>query len=113
MLAAVSLFAVLFGLANCSPIQQRKSCVAPTRFQINNFQTFTASPGPTYTSAISFVFADSTTDVDTECSRTLPPGSGRSPIDPDNFYLCNDTAVQYLWDGSALQVKETWSCDNA
>jgi hypothetical protein len=87
------------------------SCPGPTSFQINGFGAFTAAPGPTGVSFVAFTFLDSATGVETSCERQLPPGSGRSPADPDHYYPCNNTAVEFMYGaGNLFSVKETFKC---
>ena len=99
----------LLTLTLSAPLSTRK-CPDPTYFQISGFNAFTAAPGPDNYSLIGFNFNDPATNVSTTCSRTLPPGSGRSPDDPDNYYSCDDTSVTYLFNGSMLAVKEEFEC---
>ncbi|MCJ1250552.1 hypothetical protein MMC30_007780 [Trapelia coarctata] len=97
-----------------TPISPRAACTPPTSFQINSFGAFTAAPGPTGVSFVAFTFLDSATGIDTSCERQLPPGSGRSPEDPDHYYACNNTAVHFLYGtGNLLSVRERFTCNGA
>jgi hypothetical protein len=99
-------------IALAAPTRRAASCAQPTSWQINGLSAFTAAPGPDGISNIFFELVDSVTGVVTTCERALPPGSGRSPEDPDNYYPCNDTAVEYLFGtGNLLALKETFECN--
>ncbi|MCJ1400711.1 hypothetical protein MMC11_003919 [Xylographa trunciseda] len=86
------------------------SCPTPSSFLVSGFNAFTAAPGPTGISAISFTLYDSLTNVRTLCQRELSPGSGRSPVDPDHFYNCANSQVQFLYSGSGLALTEEFVC---
>lgn len=98
-------------LAAPHPIK-RQTCSDSSTFQwtISGFNTFTAAPGPDGISTISFNFVDTTSGTSSECSRSLPPGSGRSAIDPDHTYFCDSDAFQYKYDGTNLALEEAVEC---
>ena len=106
---------LLLPLALAAPALVRRAGTgcsnAPSSFQINGFGVFTASPGPSSYSHISFEVIGSASNVSTQCGRSLPPGSGRSAADPDHYYSCSNANVTYLWDGSHLAVTEIFSCN--
>ena len=99
----------MISLALAVPHTKRQSCVDQD-WSVIGFRSFTADPGPTGVSQISFTFEDSNTDTGSICSRSLAPGSGKSPADPDNFYPCEDPEMQYKFDGKKLTLKHTFDC---
>lgn len=106
-------FISMISLALAVPHTKRQSCVGQD-WLVRGFSSFTADPGPTGVSYISFTFGDSNTETNTDnsslCSRSLAPGSGQSPADPDNFYPCEDPEMQYKFDGKKLTLKHTFDC---
>lgn len=87
-----------------------KRFVEETPWHLANVRAFTANPGPSGVSSFSFHFCDTNTgiELETECSRYLPPGSGRSPIDPDNYYPCNNNTVGFKYTGDALYIQRSY-----
>ena len=104
--------ASLVSLALAFPSLKRQSCPSTTSLQwtVTGFNTFTANPGPSGVSSISFDFVDTTSGTSSQCGRSLPPGSGQSPADPDTSYSCDNPAFQYKWDGTTLALEETIEC---
>lgn len=102
----------LTSLALATPNVRRQTCSDASTLQwtVTGFNTFTANPGPNGVSSISFKFVDETSGTSSQCGRSLPPGSGSSPVDPDNFYTCDNAAFQYKWDGKTLSLEETLEC---
>ena len=98
------------GLA--APLSERQTCSTGSTLQwtVTGFNTFTANPGPNGVSSISFKFVDQTSGTSSNCGRSLPPGSGQSVIDPDNSYFCDNTAFQYKYDGTNLDLEESLEC---
>ena len=42
--------------------------------------------------------------------RSLPPGSGRSPIDPDTYYPCEQATVLFKYLGDSIDMLQNLSC---
>lgn len=99
----------MIALALAAPHEKRQSCVSQ-QWAVQGFNSFTADPSPTGVSHISFTFSDPNTSTSSLCSRSLAPGSGSSPADPNNFYPCKDTTMQYKFDGAKLTLKHTFNC---
>lgn len=99
----------MVSLALAAPHTKRQSCV-DQQWAVQGFSSFTADPGPTGVSHISFTFVDPNTGTSSACSRSLADGSGKSPADPDNFYSCQDPKMQYKFDGKKLTLKHTLDC---
>ncbi|MCJ1265452.1 hypothetical protein MMC22_005330 [Lobaria immixta] len=99
----------MVSLALAVPHTKRQSCVNQD-WAVQGFSSFTADPGPTGVSHISFTFVDPNTGASSICSRSLAPGSGQSPADPDNFYPCQDPTMQYKFDGKKLTLEHTLDC---
>ena len=100
----------LAALALAAPHEKRLSCVVSQQWAVQGFSSFTADPSPTGVSHISFTFSDPNTSTSSLCSRSLAPGSGSSPADPNHFYPCQDPAMQYQFDGTKLSLKHTFNC---
>ena len=101
----------LASLTLAAPHLKRQTCSSSTlQWTITGFTTFTANPGPNAVSSISFDFVDETSGTSSECSRSLPTGTGGSPADPNNSYPCANAAFQYKWDGTTLSLEETLQC---
>ncbi|TKA79394.1 hypothetical protein B0A49_02611 [Cryomyces minteri] len=96
----------LFTLATAAPVLEKRF-VEETPWHLTKFFAFTAAPGPDGVSAISFHFCDTNAgiEVETECSRTLPPGSGRSPVDPDTYYPCKNATVRFQFKGCREELQ--------
>ncbi|MCJ1388646.1 hypothetical protein MMC18_001495 [Xylographa bjoerkii] len=106
-----SLFTLLLlPLALTTPLAPL-SCPTPSSFLVSGLNAFTAAPGPIGISAILFTLYDSLTNVRTLCQRELSPGSGRSPVDPDHYYNCANSEVQFLYSGSGLALTEQVACE--
>jgi len=73
-------------------------------WQISQFKSFDAAPGPNGISSISFNFYDPSTKVRTKCQNTLSPGSGRAPIN-DVYFPCDNSQVSYIYDGKSLGIQ--------
>lgn len=98
----------LLSLTLAAPLTKR--FVESTPWRLSNIRAFTASPGPTGVSSITFHFCDTNAglELETECSRYLAPGSGRSPIDPDTFYPCANNTVGFKYTGREIVVQRTY-----
>ncbi|MCJ1475534.1 hypothetical protein MMC13_004197 [Lambiella insularis] len=105
----------LASLALSAPLLEKRLCSAtPSTFSINDYAVFTQSANqqgfsPTYGSSIRFNFQDSITNVTTSCGRSLAPMTG-SVADASNFYSCASPAVQYMFNGTTLTVREIFDC---
>ncbi|TKA65127.1 hypothetical protein B0A49_08185 [Cryomyces minteri] len=99
----------LFTLATAVPVLETRF-VEETPWHLTKFFAFTAAPGPDGVSAISFHFCDTNAgiEMETECSRTLPPGSGRSPVDPDTYYPCKNATVRFQFKGDTIDVARSY-----
>lgn len=104
-------FSLPFSL--CTPLlAARNACPTPTSAQVTPFNAFTAEVNPKYRSSVGFTFSDKATGITTECERVLPLGEGGSPSDPDNYYPCNNTAVEFRYsDPQLLALRETYLCN--
>ena len=99
----------MVSLALAAPPTKRGACVDQD-WEVQGFSSVTADPGPTGVSHISFRFVDSNTNSISICSRSLAPGSGKSPADANNFYPCQDPSMQYKFDGKKLTLQHTFNC---
>ena len=102
-------------LALASPLLLSRTCPKPTEFDISQYAVFTQATNqqgysPQSGSFISFDFSDTTTNVSTSCYRSTPPLAG-SVADAKNYYNCINPAVNFLYDGSTLYIKEQFACD--
>lgn len=75
---------------------------------VDNFTTFTTTgASPKRYSYISFTFSDPNVGISVECGRTVPSGS---VVDPDEFYECGGSMIQYEYYGDGVTVQEEVQC---
>ena len=56
---------------------------------------------------------DAGLELETQCERALPPGSGGSAVDPATYYPCTDPSVSFRLDeGGKLDVRRTYRDDS-
>lgn len=111
LLIPLLLFFLPFAL--CTPLlATRDDCPKPISAKVTPFNVFTADINPTSRSSVGFKFFDEATGIATDCGRVLPLGVGGSPSDPDNYYSCNNTAVEFLYSApSHLALREKYLCN--
>ena len=109
----IHLLTFFLPFALCTPLLAiRDDCPKPTSAKVTPFNVFTADINPTSRSAVGFTFLDEATGITTDCVRVLPLGVGGSPSDPDNYYPCNNTAVEFLYSApSHLALREKYLCN--
>lgn len=99
----------LLSVAVANPVHSPRACFPdPTSFVVSRFVAFTASTGPNDTSAVTFLASDSTTGISTRCQRESTPGAGISPADPDHWYPCANSSMEFLWTGHDVGVREKY-----
>ncbi|KAK5126797.1 hypothetical protein LTR85_009731 [Meristemomyces frigidus] len=86
--------------------------IEETPWTITSLTAFDAAPGYNG-SFVTFHFCDVNAglELDTDCSRYLPSGSSRSPIDPDTYYPCDSNDVQFIYAGSSLTIERSYVDD--
>ncbi|KAK4545495.1 hypothetical protein LTR36_002845 [Oleoguttula mirabilis] len=86
--------------------------IEQTPWTISNLTAFDAAPGYNG-SYVSFHFCDVNDglELETDCSRYLPKGSSRSPIDPATYYDCGSNEVRFIYAGSSLIIERSFVDD--
>lgn len=109
----IPLLSLFLPFALCIPLlATRDDCPTPTSARVTPFDAFTADINPNYQSSIGFTFTDEATGITTSCQRLLPLGQGGSPSDPDNYYPCDNTAVEFKYSGQGqVALKERYLCN--
>jgi len=76
-------------------------------WRISNLTAFSAARHPAGSSYVSFHFCDTNPglELDTMCTRRLPKGSTDSCEDPNNYYVCDNDDVQFMYDGESLTLE--------
>ena len=78
--------------------------ISPQNWSITGFRAFEAAPGPDGISDVSFGFSCAATNTTAQCSRSLPPGSDLSAVDPDHYYSCDNGNVGFEYGGNWLAI---------
>ncbi|KAH7133515.1 hypothetical protein EDB81DRAFT_103420 [Dactylonectria macrodidyma] len=98
---AIHAYSVPAGLS-LAEADTSNSCVLPDDYHIKNYSAESESDGQTL--SYSFIFGDDSTKVSTPCefnSSSIPVLVNGNPR-----YECDNTDVQFVWDGSKLTMVE-------
>jgi len=77
-------------------------------WNVTELKAFKANAGTTSKSYISFKLQDNNAGLKTTttCIRTLD--NQDSPVDANNYYLCDDDNIEFLFAGTSLTIQRTY-----
>jgi len=109
MLLAIAFFAFLT-IAFTAPTTKRcDALIEQSPWIVTNLVAFEAAATSQNESRISFGFCDTNKglELDTNCSRTVAPGSRQSIVD-GAYYTCENDDVRFIWSGDQLSLERSY-----
>lgn len=108
---ALSIYSVLLVVASPAPLHISQLYSESKPWLLSNITVFTAraaSPGVSY---INFQFTDNNTGIEmtTQCSRFILPDDDGSIVDSANYYLCENSTVEFQYTGSAIYIGRSYT----
>ena len=93
------------------PLIHARSLNESTPWHIHNLLVYIDTPCATANQNISFDICDTNAglEFDTTCMRSLPPGSTGTLADPTDWFMCEDTDVEFQYQGGVIGIQRVYN----